>query len=80
MDQPKPKQFANQVIQQMVQHVVSDTIMLGARDYASIRVVFRKLGGSWGDIGAGDHAQLELLKNVVMAWGQARSADKEQPV
>jgi hypothetical protein len=78
MDEPKPKQFANQIIQQMVQHMVSGDMALASRDYMSIRMVFKQLGGSWREFAGGNLEHMELLKNVILSWGQTRS--EEAPV
>lgn len=78
MDAPKPKQFANQIIQQMVQHAAAGDTPLAARDYSSIRVVFRRLGGSWEEFAGGNHQHMDLLKNVISSWVQSRG--EVQPV
>ena len=78
MDAPKPKQFANQIIQQMVQHAVAGETQLASRDYTSIRVVFRRLGGSWSKFADGDHHHMELLRNIIANW--AKSRGEVQPV
>lgn len=78
MDAPKPKQFANQIIQQMVQHSVAGDTQMAARDYTSIRVVFRRLGGSWAKFADGDFHQMELLRGVIAEWVKSRG--EVQPV
>jgi alpha/beta superfamily hydrolase len=78
MDLPKPKQFANQIIQQMVQHAASGDTMLAARDYMSIRVVFRRMGGSWSKFADGNYHHMELLRNVIASWIQSRG--EVQPI
>jgi len=72
MDQePKqPSVLANKVILQLIQHSVSEELSPSWEDFASIRVVFRRCGGSWADLLNGDHRQLELLRQIVVAWGQ----------
>lgn len=69
MDEDQPRLLAHKVIQQMVRHMVSESLPLTGRDFMSIRVVFRRCGGSWEKLAAGDLAHIELLKNVVTAWG-----------
>ena len=65
-----PKILGNNVIGQIVQHMLSDDMVIDYDDYQAIRVSFRSLGGSWSSIASGDIKDLELLKKVVMAWGQ----------
>jgi len=66
----KPSVLANKVLLQLIQHGVSEQLMPTWEDFASIRVVFRQCGGSWRALLDGDHNQLELLRTIVMAWGQ----------
>jgi hypothetical protein len=35
-----------------------------------MRIAFRKVGGSWEALFAGDQQQMNLLKFVVGSWGQ----------
>lgn len=65
-----PKIFAHHVIKQMVSHLLAEDMVIEPRDYHAMRVTFRWLGGSWDKLGAGDIVMLELLKQVVTAWGQ----------
>jgi hypothetical protein len=73
-----PRQFANQVLKQVIQHLLTDDMVVEANDYASIRVTFRKLGGSWFDLSQGDITQIDLLKKVVTAWGALPNRKKVQ--
>jgi hypothetical protein len=66
----KPRVLANKVILNLIQHMVSDELTPTWDDYASIRVVFRKCQGEWASLVEGDPQQIELLKNIVTAWGQ----------
>lgn len=70
MSASQPKLSANRVIHQLVQHTVSENLTPSALDYMVMRVAFRKVGGSWEVLLAGDHQQMNLLKFVVGAWGQ----------
>jgi hypothetical protein len=71
MDQEqKPTVLANKVILQLIQHGVSEELAPSWEDFTSIRLVFRQIGGSWIALLDGDHSQLELLRNVVTAWGK----------
>jgi hypothetical protein len=64
-----PRQFANHVIKQMAAHMLADDMVVEYNDFMVIRIAFRSCGGKWSEICAGDMDQLELLKNVVTAWG-----------
>jgi hypothetical protein len=72
-----PQIFANRIIAQLIEHMVSSDIVLTAKNFAGIRVTFRKLGGSWAELCAGDLANMELLKTVVVSWGKARKVEEE---
>lgn len=69
-EEQKPRILANKVLLQLIQHGVSEKLMPSWEDFTSIRVVFRQCGGSWRALLEGDHLQLQLLRNIVMAWGQ----------
>lgn len=64
-----PKQFANRVLKQVVQHMLSEDIVVDPDDYTAMRVAFRTCGGIWEEVGQGNIVHLELLKKVVTAWG-----------
>lgn len=77
-DAPKPPiYFANHVIQQCVGHLFGDELVVELKDYMALRLVFRKLGGSWEQFQLGDIKQIELLKKVVTAWGQMPDRKKQ---
>lgn len=70
-DKPKPpKVFANQVIRQIIEHMFADDFKIKADDYMMIRVVFRKMGGSWEKIGLGSLKDFLLLQNVIQGWSK----------
>lgn len=60
--------FADQVVAQFADHFVSRKPK--TNESTAIRVTFRKLGGSWFALCAGDIRHLMLLGQVVKAWGQ----------
>lgn len=64
-----PSQFANHVIKQMAAHMLTEDMKIEANDYMVMRTAFRSCGGMWTEISAGNIVHLELLKNVVTAWG-----------
>lgn len=72
----QPKVFANQVIRQLIQHMVAEDMVIELQDYLAIRVVFRACGGSWIKFDEGDLRQFELLKAIVTAWGQMEDRRK----
>lgn len=69
MDSPKPQVLANKLIHQLVTHTVNEDLLISGRDYMTMRVVFRRCGGSWSKVLSGDLLHLELLKMIVLAWG-----------
>jgi len=71
-----PLVFANKVIRQMIQHMVSEDMVIDRKDYLAIRVVFRKCGGSWAKFVDGDLPQFKLLKDVITSWGQMPGRQK----
>jgi hypothetical protein len=73
MSDSQPKLSANRVIHQLVQHTVSENLTPSAMDYMVMRIAFRKIGGSWEALFAGDQKQMNLLKFVVGSWGQMPS-------
>lgn len=72
-----PKILANWIIKQMVEHMLADAPELESKDYMVIRTVFRSAGGQWSLITGGDTKVLELLKNIVSAWGQMQGPKKQ---
>jgi len=72
-----PKIFANKVICQMVQHMISEDMLIEPRDYLALRSVFRRCGGSWEKFADGDQVQIELLKTIITGWGQMPERKKE---
>ncbi len=44
--------------------------MLRPEDYTALRVVFRKMGGSWAMIADGDITNARLLARIVKKWGK----------
>lgn len=80
-DRPKPpKIFANRVIRQLIEHMFADDFKIKANDYMAIRVVYRKLGGSWDQLGLGSMKELELLSKVVQGWAQLPHERKSDSV
>ncbi len=75
-----PRVFANRMIQQIIEHSFGDDMTVDPNDYMAIRTAFRNLGGSWEQISLGNHKTLELLKQVITAWGQDPKRQKNQPV
>ncbi len=70
-DRPDPPRvFANRVIRQMIDHMLSEDMIAEPDDYITMRTAFRSSGGSWVGIGDGDVEQFDKLKKFVAAWGQ----------
>lgn len=72
MDDSKepPLVFANNVIRETVDHVVTGGVIILPQDYTALRVAYRKLGGSWAKIADGDIASIRLLTRIVKRWGK----------
>jgi hypothetical protein len=77
---PPPLVFANHVIRQFISHMLAPDMTVHPWDYIAMRVVFRKLGGQWSMIEQGDIHHLELLKDVVLAWGKMPGRVKDSDV
>lgn len=65
-----PLLFANRVIRQLVDHMVSGDMVLEDPDFDVLRKVFRQCGGIWEKFLNGDPLHNELLKTVVTVWSQ----------
>lgn len=77
-ESPKPPVlFANHVIVQFVEHMVGGDILVEPKDFMAIRLVFRRLGGSWEKLFHGDMPHLERLKKVVTTWAQMPNRRKK---
>lgn len=72
MDPPEkpPLVFANRVIRMLVDHLVDDKMVVLPEDFTSMRVVFRKAGGSWEGLQAGDIKMSQLLAQIAVSWGK----------
>jgi hypothetical protein len=66
-----PLVFANQVIKMLAEHVLGEdaAAKVKRRAYRVIRIVFRKLGGSWMEVCSGSPKHTDLLIKCVTAWG-----------
>jgi len=74
-----PIQLANKVIRTIADNLLSEDVVIGKADYMSIRLVYRQLGGTWETILRGDGNAVNVLKQVVQAWGDmpGRIYDRE---
>lgn len=68
-DKPPPLVFAHQVIELLASHLLGDSLKLSKKGYQTIRVTFRKLGGSWFDLCLGSLQDTQLLLECIKAWG-----------
>lgn len=66
---PDPLVFANRILHMMLRNLFAEKYKVAPPDYLRMRVVFRKLGGSWQDVWDGDPDQVHLLQSIVKAWG-----------
>lgn len=65
-----PLVFANNVIRQTADHAIQGNVVLLPQDFTTLRVTFRKMGGSWTLIADGDVTNLRLLSRIVSRWGK----------
>jgi DNA topoisomerase-1 len=65
-----PLLFANRIIRQLVDHMLSEDLITEEVDFHVMRLVFRQCGGSWEQLLNGSPVQNELLKTVVTTWGK----------
>jgi hypothetical protein len=71
---PPPLVFANQVIGMLADNILGDSVKMNRRAYLTVRVVFRKLGGSWFEVCQGSPEHINLLIESVKAWGARKSS------
>ena len=65
--------FANLIIDEFVDHIFGKTVKKPKfGDYATIRLTFRSMGGSWYDLCHGDLQSVTQLHDIVEHWGKAR--------
>ncbi|MFA5054239.1 MAG: hypothetical protein WC565_09285 [Parcubacteria group bacterium] len=77
-EEPKaPKVFANRTIEQIIRHMVGETVKITPQDYMVVRVVFRRLGGQWEKLVSGDLVHIELLKQIIGGWGKLPHPDEK---
>jgi hypothetical protein len=56
--EPPPLVFAHQVIKMLGEHLLGEEVKLTRQAHLSVRVVFRKLGGSWFQVCSGSPKHL----------------------
>lgn len=66
---PPPLVLANRVIQQMVDHSFGEGLVVEPQDFMVMRTAFRWNKGSWERAMHGSMPDIEILKNIVKAWG-----------
>jgi hypothetical protein len=76
MDDRPPLEFANRVIRRFVTNLFGEDAIVPPQDYLVLRTVFRRLGGSWEKVAAGDTKQVSLVIQVVRAWGNVKKMKK----
>lgn len=69
-----PLVFANRVIRQFADHLLGG-VTIKPKDYAVMRLVFRKMGGNWEALVHGDVNQLTLLEKVVTRWKEFKTPE-----
>lgn len=72
-----PLEFANRVVRRFVDNFFGDDTMVLPQDFTLMRVVFRKLGGSWEKLSQGDIIQLHLMIQTVQSWGNMKGKSRK---
>jgi hypothetical protein len=65
-----PIVFANRVIRKIVDNSFGEKLRIEGDDFMTIRTTYRSKGGNWEQFWHGDPIQQNLLKQVIVAWGQ----------
>jgi len=65
-----PIVFANRVIRKIVDNSFGEKLRIEGDDFMTIRTAYRSKGGNWEHFWHGDPIQQNLLKQVIVAWGQ----------
>lgn len=79
MDSQKepPLIFANKVIRQIADHLLGSDVILSPKDFSVLRVVYRRLGGTWEKLIGGDLKSLKILEDVIIRWGKSPNLKRE---
>jgi hypothetical protein len=72
-----PLEFANRVVRRFVDNFFGDETMVLPQDFTAMRVVFRKLGGSWEKLFQGDIVQLQLMTQIIQSWGNLKGKNRK---
>lgn len=75
-----PLVFANRAIQRLVANQLGSEVMILPNDYRVLRLVFRKRGGSWEALAAGDYRHIEVLAQAVKTWAKLRQEQRKVEV
>lgn len=73
-DNRPPLEFANRVIRRFIDNLFGDETLVLPQDYIAMRVVFRKLGGSWEKVFEGD---TQLIIQIVQSWGNLKDKNRK---
>lgn len=79
-DKKPPLEFANRVIRRFVDNLYGDDVGVMPQDYTAMRVVFRKLGGSWEKVSQGDINHCRKIVQVVQGWGKRQKDHRKVEV
>lgn len=80
MEDKPPLVFANRVILRFVRNLIGDDVVVTPDDYTSMRLVFRRLRGSWAGVAQGDLKHCRLISRVVQAWSNKCSKQRKVQV
>lgn len=81
METPKdpPSVFANRVIRQIADHLFGTDLVIEPKDFMTVRVIYRHLGGTWIGLIQGDIKHLKILERVITNWGKRPGRKREKP-
>jgi len=60
-----------------VDNFFGDETMVLPEDFTVMRVIFRKLGGSWEKLSQGDITQLHLMTQIINSWGNLKGKSRK---
>jgi hypothetical protein len=77
MDRKTPLAFSDQVIRKFVDNLLGSDMIVLPEDYQAIRTAFRSCRGKWEEIEQGNLSHLQMLTNILKAWGAMPQRKRE---
>jgi hypothetical protein len=81
LDTPKdpPSIFANRIIRQIADHLLGEDLIIEPKDFMILRLVYRRLGGTWDGLIHGNGKYLQILEKTITNWGKMPGRKRESP-